>query len=78
MPDMLVKLYELPPVDPACEELRQGGVEVRRALPPEKHIVVGWVGDTFGRHWASECEVSFARSQPGIYRGMLRAADAPG
>jgi len=58
---MLVKLYELPPAEPACAVLRERGVDIRRALAPEKHIVVGWVEQTFGRHWASECEVSFAR-----------------
>lgn len=60
MPDMLVKLYELPDVGPWCERLRAEGVDVRRALAPEKHIVVDWVRTTFSGHWASECETSFA------------------
>ena len=53
MPDLLVKLYELPP------ERGVDGVTIRRALPPEKRAVLGWVDTTFGRHWASEADVSF-------------------
>jgi len=60
MADMLVKLYELPPAQPLLEKLRGEGVDVRRALSPEKHIVVDWIRATFGNYWASECEVSFA------------------
>jgi len=60
MPDMLVKLYDLPPVEPLGAQLRAAGVDVRRALAPEKHLVVDWVRSTFGGHWASECETCFA------------------
>jgi len=63
MPDMLVKLYELPAAEPIIGELQEGGTDVRRALAPEMHIVVEWVRRRFGHHWASECEVSFA-NQP--------------
>jgi hypothetical protein len=35
--DMLVKLYDLPPSGPAYARLREQGIEVRRALTPEKH-----------------------------------------
>ena len=60
MPDMLVKLYELPPLEPLRAQLDAAGVQVRRALAPEKHIVVDWVRSLFGSPWASECETSFA------------------
>lgn len=55
MTDMLVKLYDLPPV-PAVD-----GVTVRRALAPEMRMVVEWVAAQFGSGWAGECEVSFSR-----------------
>jgi GNAT superfamily N-acetyltransferase len=61
MPDMLIKLYELPQVGPDLEKLRQQGITVRRAMPYEKHHVVQWVRDTFGPGWASECDVAFSR-----------------
>ncbi len=62
MPDMLVKLYTLPPVAPLIEQLAADNITVRRAIAPETHIVVEWVRRTFaGDAWASECAVAFAR-----------------
>jgi GNAT superfamily N-acetyltransferase len=51
--DLLVKLYELPP------ERIVAGIDIRRALAPEKHAVVAWVDATFGTRWASEADVAF-------------------
>ena len=59
--DMLVKLYDLPDSRTAFEELRAHGVNIRRALAPEKHKVSAWVRDNFSEGWASETEVAFAR-----------------
>lgn len=61
MPDMLVKLYTLPDAAPLIAEQRAAGVDIRRALVPEKHIVVEWVAKTFGRGWADECATTFSR-----------------
>ena len=60
MPDMLVKLYDLAPLPPLGAELVSRGIDIRRALSPEKHLVIDWVRRTFGEHWGSECEASFA------------------
>lgn len=62
MPDMLVKLYELEPVQPVLDQQKAQGIDIRRALPPEKHAVVEWVADKFGNGWASECDVAFSNS----------------
>lgn len=59
--DMLVKLYDLPDSRAAFERLRDHRVEIRRALAPEKHKIVGWVRENFSEGWASETEVAFAR-----------------
>ncbi len=64
MPDLLVKLYELPEVAPLLAELSANGIDVRRGLAPEKHIVVDWVRQHFGDHWASETEVAFTNHPP--------------
>jgi len=61
MPDMLVKLYELPTANAAAERLATLGVDVRRALAPEKWIVAPWVRAQFSEYWVSECEAAFAR-----------------
>ena len=59
--DMLVKLYDLPDSRTAFARLREAGIELRRALAPEKHKVIAWVRQTFSEAWASEADVAFAR-----------------
>ena len=67
MADMLVKLYELPDATEQFAELENLGVTIRRALAPEKHVVVNWVEENFSKAWASECDVSFARQPAGCF-----------
>lgn len=61
MPDMLVRLYTLPDLEPALARQRAQGIDIRRAIAPEKHLVVAWVQREFGAGWASETEVAFSR-----------------
>jgi len=63
MADLLVKLYELPPSAQALETLRAEGIEIRRAIGPEKHAIVEWAEKKFSRSWASECDVALS-AQP--------------
>lgn len=67
MPDMLVKLYELPAVAPLVDDLASRGVTIRRALPPEKHKIVSWVREEFGARWASECDVALSGKPVGCF-----------
>ena len=60
--DLLVKLYELPEAASALQKLRKRKIDVRRALAPEKKLVVDWVRKTFTDGWACECDVAFSRS----------------
>ncbi|HOJ94734.1 MAG TPA: GNAT family N-acetyltransferase [Fervidobacterium nodosum] len=60
MPDLLVKLYELPKLSPIIEELRAQGIEIKRPIGPEKYFVVEWVRKKFGNHWASETDMTFS------------------
>lgn len=55
--DILVKLYDLPPLD--LSRTDAAGVVVRRPIAPEKHIVTAWVGQHFDRAWVSESERAF-------------------
>jgi GNAT superfamily N-acetyltransferase len=61
MTDMLVKLYALPPLQPLIDAQAQQGIVIRRALPPEKHIVAAWVDKHFSKYWMSETEIAFTR-----------------
>ena len=60
MPDLLVKLYELPDAEGARAALGGLKITIRRAMPYEKHMVSAFVARAFGEGWASEAEVSFA------------------
>ena len=59
MPDMLVRLYALPPQPPppAAGEGRE--VEIRVAHPTERGLVADWVGREFGPRWAREAAACF-------------------
>ena len=59
MTDMLVKLYDLPPLDACLQKIADKGCMVRRAMPYEKTQVVDWVR-SHSPHWADECEAGFA------------------
>ncbi|MCI0709130.1 MAG: GNAT family N-acetyltransferase [Chloroflexi bacterium] len=62
MPDMLVKLYYIPDVDPVMVQMFTMDVQVRRAMAAEKHHILGWVQNEFNiLHWTSECDVAFSR-----------------
>jgi hypothetical protein len=67
MPDLFVKLYELPDVRSHIDEFQKEGVNIRKAMAYEKRQVVEWVEDNFGKGWAIEVQ----GSSPGIYRDRL-------
>jgi GNAT superfamily N-acetyltransferase len=76
MPDMLVKLYDLPPLEPCLEQMREQGVIVRHAMSYERAVVMEWVRRHFGDGWAAECEASF-NQQPvtcfiAVGEGLIR------
>ncbi|HEX2621624.1 MAG TPA: GNAT family N-acetyltransferase [Phototrophicaceae bacterium] len=64
MPDLLVKLYTLPPLEQDLNHMQAQGILLRRAIPPEKHIVLDWVKQHFSSSWTSECDVAFHRTPP--------------
>ncbi|MGI6704707.1 MAG: GNAT family N-acetyltransferase [Clostridia bacterium] len=72
MPDMLVRLYDLPDSRPIMEEMRKVGIEIRHPIPPEKHIVLDWVRREFSEGWASECGVSFIHQPVACFIALER------
>ena len=70
MPDLIVRLYDLPALAPAIDRVKQEDVEIRRALPPEKSIVVRWVAASFSSAWADECAISFARQPQACFLAL--------
>lgn len=72
MPDMLVKLYDLPDVHRQVQALALRGVVIRLAMPYEKGQVLTWVRERFGAGWADECEVAFCRRPRACYIAVER------
>lgn len=62
MTDLLVKLYGLPASAPALEKLSAAGIEIKRAIGPERRAVTEWVLAKFSKCWASEADCAFSQS----------------
>ncbi|MDC6384588.1 N-acetyltransferase [Flagellimonas taeanensis] len=61
MYDMLVRLMDLPDISTAEKALfEKEGIFFKRPIPPEKSIVVDWVGQHFSTNWADETEAAFS------------------
>ena len=67
MPDMLVKLYELPDLEPIIARQRAMGIMIRRGMAPEKFMALQWIGEHFSEYWVSEADVGFAARPPTIF-----------
>lgn len=61
MPDMLVHLLKLPPVEPLLSKLHEQGVTVRRARPFEITVVRDFIERHFSVGWADEVAPCYGR-----------------
>ena len=66
MPDMLVSLLELPPLEPLTEELRNEKIVIRRSFPFEITRVQTFIKEHFGVGWADEISVGLGKN-PSIH-----------
>jgi GNAT superfamily N-acetyltransferase len=60
MPDLLVNLLKVPPLEPLVHELGEQGVNIRRAHPFEITPVREFIEKNFSVGWADEVSVGFA------------------
>ncbi|MBC7932994.1 MAG: GNAT family N-acetyltransferase [Rubrivivax sp.] len=67
MPDMLVNLLRLPPLEPALDELKRARLVVRRAQPWELTPVREFVAGNFSLAWADEISAGFARQPVTVF-----------
>ena len=67
MPDMLVNLLKLPPLEPALEELNEAKIVVRRAQPFELTPVRLFVEREFRLSWADEVSAGFANKPISVF-----------
>lgn len=67
MPDLLVNLLKLPPLQPLLDEVKAAGVTVRRAQPFEIAPVRQFIDTNFSVRWADEVSVGFANKPVTVY-----------
>ncbi len=67
MTDLLVALYQVTGADAYRGKIEARGITVRRAMPYERRIVIGWVADNFGASWSDECATAFGHQPIGCY-----------
>jgi GNAT superfamily N-acetyltransferase len=72
--DLLVRLYDLPPLAPVVAELDRQGIEVRRALAAERPQVTAFAREHGSEGWAAECEAAFARMPLACFVAAERSA----
>jgi GNAT superfamily N-acetyltransferase len=60
MTDYLVRLYDLPHVESEAK-VAAAGIVVRRAIGPELHVILDWIGKHFSRGWVSEATVALTQ-----------------
>jgi len=71
MPDMLVNLWKLPPLEPALQSLGDARIVVRRAQPFEITPVLSFIEDNFSVAWADEISVGFANKPVSVFIATL-------
>jgi GNAT superfamily N-acetyltransferase len=67
MPDLLVNLLKLPPLEPSLNELSEQGISIRRAQPFEITPVREFIEGNFSPAWADEISVGFANKPVTVY-----------
>jgi len=67
MPDMLVNLLRLPPIEPVLKELCGAGLVLRRARPWELTPVREFVSENFSQAWADEIAVGLVRQPVTVF-----------
>ncbi len=64
MPDMLVKLYELPNIEQKLKQLHANDIQIKRALTLDTQKILQFVDQHFSdlcAGWVDECELSLKR-----------------
>jgi GNAT superfamily N-acetyltransferase len=72
--DLLVLLYDLPPLEPVVAALDRLGIAVRRALAFERPQVTDFAREHGSEGWAAECEAAFARLPLACFVATERSA----
>lgn len=67
MPDMLVRLYDLPPLEPALQMMEREEVTIRRAMAPDKACILAWVKEHSSVSACGEADVCFSHTPVSLF-----------
>ncbi len=62
MPDMLIKLYDLENSWAFINEQKERGIDIRKPIGPEKHLIIDWVSQHFSSGWAAETDIAISNT----------------
>lgn len=65
--DMLVKLYDLPPLEKEIAKMESAGIKIIRAFPPNRIHVVEWIKQHSSLYAAGEADCCFNHKVPSIF-----------
>lgn len=67
MPDMLVKLYNLPDSYDPRIDLKDENIKIKRAMAPDIGKIIDFVKTSFSDSWANECSKALYNNPPSCY-----------
>lgn len=67
MPDMLVKLYNLPSSRQVIADLAEQGISIQRAMAPDKVRILTWIGEKSSLAAQGEADVCFSRNPISLF-----------
>jgi predicted N-acetyltransferase YhbS len=67
MPDMLVKLYELPPSGDLVRSLAASGIQIRRAMAPDKVRILSWIEEHSSISARGEADTCFSNTPISLF-----------
>jgi GNAT superfamily N-acetyltransferase len=76
MADMLVKLYDLPPLQPALDALA-ATIQIRPARVGEEHAIVRWIEQHFSPGWSHGVAYATHRSPCSLFIAIERQMPDP-
>jgi len=62
MGDMLVKLYNLKNNEKLFDDLLKQGIQIKRALAPDRSNILKFVKENFEENYVDECKAAFANN----------------
>jgi GNAT superfamily N-acetyltransferase len=72
LPDLLVRLYDMPPAAMAADALGDQGIIVRRAMAADRATVLAFARAHGSEAWVGECEAAFARQPVACFVAVVR------